>query len=283
MTEDKRVGRRRQMVMEMPTTFADMLRMLDPELRERLELPWWLLFPPVYERKDQASLTATEQGRFLCALDTLINNGTYGQLVAIHAQVHYQHGTQRFLPWHRVYLLIFEQALRSIHPDVSIPYWDWTQASEQSIPGWLASVTPTVPMPPPQPPMTVVRFPGSSADPGHDRIQRASRRDGQHLRRLHLRPGSHPRSRARLGRREHGRYPDRPVRPDLLDAPRQHRPPVVALAANPPTAESKPDRNRARQQRHGPVVLHRGRHPRHHGDGLHLRLALCRGQCHDPL
>jgi tyrosinase len=152
------------MAMTMPSTFADMLRLLDPELRERLRLPWWLLFPPVYERKDQATLSGTEQGRFLCALTTLINDGTYGQLVAIHAQVHYQHGTQRFLPWHRVYLLILEQALRSIHPDVSIPYWDWTAAGEQSIPGWLASVTPTIPMPPPQPPMTVVRFPQTSAD-----------------------------------------------------------------------------------------------------------------------
>jgi Common central domain of tyrosinase len=33
-----------------------------------------------------------------------------------------------------VFLLILEQALRSIHPDVSIPYWDWTPASGQSIP-----------------------------------------------------------------------------------------------------------------------------------------------------
>lgn len=152
------------MAMTMPSTFADMLRLLEPELLERLQLPWWLLFPLVCERKDQASLSETEQGRFLCALTTLINDGTYGQLVAIHAQVHYQHGTQRFLPWHRVYLLILEQALRSIHPDVSIPYWDWAAAGEQSIPGWLAAVTPTIPMPPPQPPMTVVRFPQTSAD-----------------------------------------------------------------------------------------------------------------------
>jgi hypothetical protein len=150
----------------MPSSFADMLRMMSPETLARLNLkvPWWLNFELLYQRKDQAKLSETERGRFLCALYTLINNGTYGQLVAIHAQTHYQHGTQRFLPWHRVYLLIFEQALQSIHPDVTIPYWDWTQASEQSIPGWLASVTPTVPMPSPQPPMTVVRFPGPTAE-----------------------------------------------------------------------------------------------------------------------
>ena len=65
MTEDERVHgghRPPPVVMAMPGTFADMLRMLSPELRERLELPWWLRFPPVYERKDQASLSQTEQG-----------------------------------------------------------------------------------------------------------------------------------------------------------------------------------------------------------------------------
>jgi tyrosinase len=150
----------------MPTSFADMVRMIEPDVRERLHLkfPWWANLKIVYQRKDQGNLDDNERGRFLCALDVLINNGTYGQLVAIHAQTHYQHGTQRFLPWHRVYLLIFEQALQSIHPDVSIPYWDWTKATEQAIPPWLVNVTPTVPMPSPQPPMTVVRFPGPAAE-----------------------------------------------------------------------------------------------------------------------
>jgi tyrosinase len=166
MTADKdmRPGRGPQMVMAMPDTFAGMLQLVSEEVLERLELPPWLHFPLVYERKDQASLSPTEQERFLCALTTLINNGTFGQLVAIHAQMHYQHGTQRFLPWHRVFLLMLEQALRSVHPDVSIPYWDWTKANEQSIPGWLVAVLPTVPMPLPQGPITVVRSPGTLAD-----------------------------------------------------------------------------------------------------------------------
>ena len=101
-----------------------------------------------YERRDQASLSEIEQQRFLCAFNVLNSNGTLGQLVDIHAQPHQMHHTLRFLPWHRVYLVKFEQALGAIHPDVALPYWNWTEASEQSIPSWITAVTPTAAAPP---------------------------------------------------------------------------------------------------------------------------------------
>jgi tyrosinase len=132
------------------------------ELRRILKLPPWLSFILPYARKDQASLTALEQSRFICALNVLIQNGTFGQLVGIHADAsHQMHGTQRFLPWHRIYLLKLEQALQSVHPDVTIPYWDWTKQSEQSIPAWLQNVTPTVVTPAQT--ITVIRAPHSQA------------------------------------------------------------------------------------------------------------------------
>lgn len=65
------------------------------------------------------------------AIDQLIANGTYDQFVRIHSEGrHRMHGwtevgTQRFLPWHRAYLIIFERELRNINPSLSIPYWDW--------------------------------------------------------------------------------------------------------------------------------------------------------------
>ena len=31
-----------------------------------------------------------------------------------------------FFPWHRQFLLLFEQQLQSVDPTVSLPYWDWT-------------------------------------------------------------------------------------------------------------------------------------------------------------
>ena len=50
---------------------------------------------------------------------------SYNNLALIH-QNHCQHGWERFLPWHRVYLYEFEQALQDHCPDVTMPYWDWT-------------------------------------------------------------------------------------------------------------------------------------------------------------
>lgn len=49
----------------------------------------------------------------------------YNNQALIH-QNHCQHGWERFLPWHRIYLYEFEQALQDIVPDVTMPYWDWT-------------------------------------------------------------------------------------------------------------------------------------------------------------
>ena len=155
---------RRMPPMAMPTSFADQLRFAEPRLRERLKLPPWLLFPLLEKRPDQANWTPTQQERFVCAVNVLIANGTYGNLVAIHGDMsHMMHGTQRFLPWHRVYLMQFEQALQSVHPDVVVPYWNWTAPTEQGVPAWLAAVTPTVPMPS-GPPIAVIRAPGTGAD-----------------------------------------------------------------------------------------------------------------------
>src|ERR1041384_5104224 len=50
---------------------------------------------------------------------------SYNNMALIH-QNHCQHGWERFLPWHRVYLYEFEQALQDVCPDVTMPYWDWT-------------------------------------------------------------------------------------------------------------------------------------------------------------
>jgi tyrosinase len=40
------------------------------------------------------------------------------------------HGEPAFLPWHRAYLLRFEQALRDTGHDVMLPWWDWTRTPE---------------------------------------------------------------------------------------------------------------------------------------------------------
>ena len=148
------------MMEEHPLTFAALFE--DPSIFRHLKLPPWL-FPKQYVRKDQASLSELEQQRFLCAFNVLMENGTFGPLVYIHGDPSHQlHTTQRLLPWHRIYLLKFEQALRAIHPDVTLPYWDWTKPSEQAIPPWLVSVTPTGTTPTQTIPVT--RAPGTATD-----------------------------------------------------------------------------------------------------------------------
>jgi tyrosinase len=49
----------------------------------------------------------------------------YNNLALIH-QNHCQHGWERFLPWHRIYMYEFEKALQDQCSSVTMPYWDWT-------------------------------------------------------------------------------------------------------------------------------------------------------------
>ena len=118
----------------------------------------------VHVRKNQVKMTQAEKDRFISGIQSLISSGLYGPLVAIHADMsHRMHsnmgpmGTQRFLPWHRIYLHDLEQMLQTHDPKITIPYWDW--ANDQSIPPWLQNFTPTVWVN--GNPVSVVRQPGA--------------------------------------------------------------------------------------------------------------------------
>ena len=130
------------------------------DYKRLIGLPEWL-FPTVCDRKDQSKLTVTEQQRIICAFNMINNDGTLGKLVDIHEEMHMQHTDDRLLPWHRVFIYLFEEALHQYHPDVCLPYWDWTKPAGQNIPVWLAGVTPVVQTPTRT--LTVSRAPGSSA------------------------------------------------------------------------------------------------------------------------
>ncbi|WP_149179681.1 tyrosinase MelC2 [Streptomyces sp. TRM49041] len=86
-------------------------------------------------RKNQATLTAEEKGRFVAALLELKRTGKYDPFVHTHNEFimsdtdygdRVGHRSPSFLPWHRRFLLEFEQALQAVDPDVALPYWDWT-------------------------------------------------------------------------------------------------------------------------------------------------------------
>jgi tyrosinase-like protein len=92
----------------------------------------------MFIRKNYRSLTDGERDRFVQALFHVKSTGVVDQLAEIHAR-HFNHGIHRsshFLPWHREMLLRFEDALRTHHPDVTIPYWDSTVDRSPSDPLW---------------------------------------------------------------------------------------------------------------------------------------------------
>ncbi|MFB7665226.1 tyrosinase family protein [Kitasatospora sp. NPDC056138] len=86
-------------------------------------------------RKNQATLTAKEKRDFVDAVLELKRLGRYDNYVSIHDTFitsdrdnseRVGHRSPSFLPWHRRFLLQFEQDLQSINPAVTLPYWDWT-------------------------------------------------------------------------------------------------------------------------------------------------------------
>ncbi|ORX97417.1 Di-copper centre-containing protein, partial [Basidiobolus meristosporus CBS 931.73] len=88
-------------------------------------------------RKEIRQMTDNERNAYLRAINELKKRNKYEQFAYIHSTYEvYAHGTPDFFPWHRQFLLNFENALREIDPSINIPYWDWTiesQSPETSI------------------------------------------------------------------------------------------------------------------------------------------------------
>src|SRR5262249_27598216 len=96
--------------------------------------------------------------RYINAVKALNSGGIptqYGQFVAIHGEMgHHMHtgmgggpvGRERFLPWHRDFLIKFEQSLQTVDPQAFIPYWHWSV--DRKVPKWLSKFKPTVNVPP---------------------------------------------------------------------------------------------------------------------------------------
>ncbi|GAA3063745.1 hypothetical protein GCM10020000_54000 [Streptomyces olivoverticillatus] len=86
-------------------------------------------------RKNQATLTATEKRNFVSALLELKKSGRYDEFVRTHNEFimsdsdtgdRVGHRSPSFLPWHRRFLIQFEQELQRVDSSVALPYWDWT-------------------------------------------------------------------------------------------------------------------------------------------------------------
>jgi len=91
-------------------------------------------------RKNYRDLTAAERDRFVGALHHVKATGVVDQFASDHdLYFHSAHHSSHFLPWHREFLRRFEDALRTYHPDVTLPYWNSTVDTNPSDPLWDAA------------------------------------------------------------------------------------------------------------------------------------------------
>lgn len=87
-------------------------------------------------RKNFVFLTDLERTRLASAFNKVEDSGFLATLADEH-DANFNNGIHwgsAFLPWHRHYLLRLEAELQSVeHPDVMIPYWDWTRPDSRSL------------------------------------------------------------------------------------------------------------------------------------------------------
>jgi tyrosinase len=107
-------------------------------------------------RKNVKSLTETEKKTFVTAVLALKKkpstlhpgntgfsrfddyaevhrNATNAATNQVTAQAGWAHGGPAFLPWHREFILQFENDLAAIDASVTLPYWDWTDAASNPL------------------------------------------------------------------------------------------------------------------------------------------------------
>ena len=84
-------------------------------------------------RKEFTDLTYTERVRYINAIKTASTNPAYkpryDTLLTLHKTIFFDFGIHEldfFLPWHRWFILQYENLLRQIDCRVTIPYWDWS-------------------------------------------------------------------------------------------------------------------------------------------------------------
>ncbi|KAL5022793.1 hypothetical protein ScPMuIL_001948 [Solemya velum] len=84
-------------------------------------------------RKEYRMMTNQERNDYhravlLLKQDRSVSPNRYDALANFHSGLTSMsaHGGPNFLGWHRVYILMFENALREMIPDVTLPYWDST-------------------------------------------------------------------------------------------------------------------------------------------------------------
>ena len=88
------------------------------------------------QRKSWDALTSAEKLRYVQLVLTIANGKRgrslqreYRNFIRIHERYWSTgiHGRVQFFPWHRLFLLRYENLLRKADCEVTVPYWDWTK------------------------------------------------------------------------------------------------------------------------------------------------------------
>ncbi|KAL4234834.1 hypothetical protein ACF0H5_006475 [Mactra antiquata] len=77
-------------------------------------------------RKEYRILTDEERNTYHAAVNELKRVGRYDIFANIHqgTNIDSAHGGPNFLGWHRIYLALYEEALREVNGTVALPFWD---------------------------------------------------------------------------------------------------------------------------------------------------------------
>ncbi|KAL3860839.1 hypothetical protein ACJMK2_010903 [Sinanodonta woodiana] len=87
-------------------------------------------------RREYRMLSDAERNAFHSTLNEMKRSGQYDTFARLHSGivVNSAHGGPNFFGWHRVYLSLFEEAMRRINRNVSLPYWDSTMDFDMTNP-----------------------------------------------------------------------------------------------------------------------------------------------------
>lgn len=92
-------------------------------------------------RQNWSSLSAIQRNRYISAVLTVSSDPKYAPLYQKLIRKYENSfsslaqstvpGISQFVPWHRYFLLEYEDLLRLVHRDITIPYWDWSVSTSK--------------------------------------------------------------------------------------------------------------------------------------------------------
>ena len=87
-------------------------------------------------RQDWSTLEDEEKSRYISAVKTVSSDPSYSllynELISRYSQSFttniqvFNASISQFIPWHRYFLIEYENLLRLVDNNITIPYWDWT-------------------------------------------------------------------------------------------------------------------------------------------------------------